>query len=210
MRAYCNAILDILKKILEYTLSLIPRTQNLIADSLSTTASMVKIPFHSNHKYSIHVKHHLVVPYNMRFWQVFVHDRKINSFLQMEGEFQNYHIDDVYNFDDSHIHLADTEVLQLKDNNIPRGLVPLEELFDNDDITKKPTMVPTEKEVENVNIGTTYNPKMVKLSKSLSRETKGKYMSLMKEFADEFSWDYSDFKVYDKSIIQHLIPIKSD
>lgn len=49
---------------------------------------------------------------------------------------------------------------------------------------------------------------MANLSKSLSSETKGKYMSLMKEFSNAFSWDYSDLKIYDKSIIQHTIPIK--
>ena len=86
--------------------------------------------------------------------------------------------------------------------------MPLEELFDKDDIAKKPTMVPTKKGVEDVNIGTTKNPKLVKLLKSLSPETKGKYMSLMKEFVDAFAWDYSNLKVYDNSIIHHIIPIK--
>ena len=89
IRAYHNSVLDILKKISEYTLSLIPRTQNVIADSLATAASMVKIPIHSNQKYSIHFKHHPVVPNNMIFWQVFWDDKQINSFLQMEGEFNN-------------------------------------------------------------------------------------------------------------------------
>jgi len=135
-------------------------------------------------------------------------DKKINHSLQLEGEFQNSHIDDTYNFDDPNIHSADTEALQLKDSNIPRGLVPLEELFDRDYITKNPTMVPTEKQVEDVNAGMTEYPKLVKLSKPLSPKTKGKYMSLMKEYFDSFAWDYSDLKFPDKSIIQHTIPIK--
>lgn len=88
--------------------------------------------------------------------------------------------------------------------------MPLEDLFDTNYVAKKPTMVPIEKGVEDVNIDATKNPKMVKLSKSLSPETKGKYMSLMKEFTDAFSWDYLDLKVYDKSIIQYTIPIKPD
>lgn len=53
----------------------------------------------------------------------------------------------------------------MKENNIPRNLVPLEELFDLDDVSKKPTLVPIEKGVEDVNIGATDKPKMVKLSK---------------------------------------------
>jgi len=91
---------------------------------------MVKIPIHSNQKYSIHVKHHPTVPDNMIFWQVFWDDKHINSFLQMGGEFQNSRIDDVSNMNDLDFEATEIEILQLKDNNIPRGLVPLEELFD--------------------------------------------------------------------------------
>jgi len=39
------------------------------------------------------------------------------------------------------------EVVQLKENSIPRGLVPLEELFDHDDVAQKLTLVPTETEI---------------------------------------------------------------
>ena len=67
-----------------------------------------------------------------------------------------------------------------------------------------------EKGFEDVNIGTTDNPKMVNLSKSLSPETKSKFMSFMKEFSNVFSSDNSDLKVYDKHIIQHTIPIGPD
>ena len=69
-------------------------------------------------------------------------------------------------------------------------------------------MRPTEKGVEDVNIGTTENPKMVKLSKALSPEVRAEYVSLLSSFADVFAWDYSNLKTYDTSIIQHTIPIK--
>lgn len=75
MRAYNNGVLDILKTFTEYTLSLIPRTQNVITDSLATTTSMVNIPIQTNHMYSIHVKHCLAVPDKMRFWKVFWADK---------------------------------------------------------------------------------------------------------------------------------------
>jgi len=102
------------------------------------------------------------------------------------------------------------DILQLKDNVIPRGLIPLEELFDQDDVAKKPSLVPTEKGVEDVNLGTADKPKFVKLSKALSPEVKEKYVNFLSEFSDVFAWDYSDLKVYDKNIIQHTIPIKPD
>ena len=100
------------------------------------------------------------------------------------------------------------EVLQLKDNIIPKGLIPLEELFDQDDVARKLTLRPTEKGVEKVNIGTAENPKMVKLSKSLSPKVKAEYVRLLSSFSDDFAWDYSDLKTYDTNIIQHTIPIK--
>jgi hypothetical protein len=62
--------------------------------------------------------------------------------------------------------------LQLKNNVLPRGLVPLEELFDFNDVAKNPKIEPSGKEVEECNIGTEEKPKMIKLSKSLPPETK--------------------------------------
>ena len=102
------------------------------------------------------------------------------------------------------------EVLQLKDNIIPRGLIPLKELFYQDDVARKLSLVPIDKGVEDVNLRTSDKPKLVKLSKTLSPEVKAKYVKLLSEFSDVFAWDYSDLKVYDKNIIQHTIPIKLD
>jgi hypothetical protein len=69
----------------------------------------------------------------------------------------------------------DLDILQLKDNILPRGLVPLEELFDFDDVSKIPKIEPTVKEVEDCNIGTEKEPKMIKQSKSLPPAQKKKY-----------------------------------
>ena len=70
-------------------------------------------------------------------------------------------------------------ILQLKDNVIPRGLIPLEELFYQDDVAKKPSLVPTKKGVEDVNLGTADKPKFVKLSKALPPEVKEKYVKFL-------------------------------
>ena len=102
------------------------------------------------------------------------------------------------------------EDLQLKDNIIPRGLTPLEELFDQDDVVRKLTLVPTNKGVEDVNLGIADQPKLVKLLEIFSPEIKVKYINLLSEFSDVFAWDYLYLKVYDKNIIQHTIPIKLD
>ena len=46
------------------------------------------------------------------------------------------------------------------------------------------------------------------MSKSLSEEERRKYVGLLKEFMDIFSWSYHDLKTYDTSIIQYKIPLK--
>jgi hypothetical protein len=103
------------------------------------------------------------------------------------------------------------DVLHLKSNVLPRGLVPLEDLFDFNDVAKKPKIEASGKEVEDCNIGTEEKPKMVKLSKSLPPEKKLKYIELFKEYVDVFPWGYEDLKSYNTSIIQqYRIPIKED
>ena len=64
-------------------------------------------------------------------------------------------------------------------NVIPRGLIPLEELFDQDEVARKPTLVPTEKVVEDVKIGTVDKQKLVKLSKTLSPKSKAEYVKFL-------------------------------
>jgi len=79
------------------------------------------------------------------------------------------------------------EVLQLKNNIIPRGLIPLEEIFDQDDVATKLSLVPTNKGVENVNLRTSKKPKLIKLSKVLSPKVKAQYVRLLSEFSDVFA-----------------------
>eukprot|EP00253_Pinus_taeda_P013765 PITA_13765 len=129
-------------------------------------------------------------------------DEEIKDFLQIEGKFEDISIDTEAEG------VNQMDVLQLKDNYIPKGLIPLEELFDQDDVARKPTLRPTNEGVEDVNLGTAENPKMVKLSKALPPKVKKEYIRLLSTFSNVFAWDYSDLKTYDTSIIQHTIPIK--
>jgi len=204
MRAYRNAVLDILKLFSEHTLTCVPRIQNGIVDALAKAASNLKIPMNSSNKFEIYVKHRPTVPDNQRCWQAFQDDEEIKDFLQVEGDFKDISIDT----EPEEVNQMD--VLQLKDNFIPKGLIPLEELFDQDDVARKPTLRPTEEGVEEVNIGAAENPKMVKLLKALSPKVKKEYIRLLSSFSNVFAWDYSDLKTYDTSIIQHTIPIKSN
>jgi adenylate cyclase class IV len=81
----------------------------------------------------------------------------------------------------------DSGILQLKSNVFPRGLVPLEDLFDFNDVAKKPKIEASGKEVEECNIGIEEKPKMIKLSKSLPPKQKHKYVEIFKEYVDAFT-----------------------
>jgi hypothetical protein len=105
--------------------------------------------------------------------------------------------------------VASHDIVELKNNHIPRGLVPLERLFNNNDVYKGTSMKNQEEEVKECNIGTTWNTKIIKLSKALVAEQKDRYVSLIKKFVDTFSCSYEDLKTFDTDIIHHKIPLKN-
>ena len=96
---------------------------------------------------------------------------------------------------------AETEIIELKDNFLPTGLTPLEDIFDSNDILRKQKMQPLNAAIEECNIGTIDKPKIIKLSASLPPDQKPKYIDLFKEFQDVFAWSYEDLKSYDTSVI---------
>ena len=96
----------------------------------------------------------------------------------------------------------------MKDNIFPRGLVPLERLFDANDVAVNQKKVSQDGEMEDYNLGTQHEPKIVKLFKGVPKEYKERYIDLFKKFMDVFAWSYEDLKTYDLDIIQHKIPLK--
>ena len=53
----------------------------------------------------------------------------------------------------------ETKVINLKDNHLPKGLNPLEDLFDSNNIPKKPKMEPLKADIEEYNLGIEENRK---------------------------------------------------
>jgi hypothetical protein len=174
------------------------------------------------------VKCRPTVPNNIRYWKVFGNDDQIEDFLQCKNNFECTNIDlenedenvKRSDFENDSVNSVDsgelgndemeTDILRLKSNVLSRGLVPLEDLFDFNDVAKKPKIKASGQEVEDCNIETEEKPRMVKLSKSLPPEKKFKYIELFKEYSDVFAWGYEDLKSYDTNIIQHRIPIKEE
>jgi hypothetical protein len=87
--------------------------------------------------------------------------------------------------------ISNHRMLVLKNNHIPRVLIPLERLFDQDDIPLKSTLRPQPEEVEDCNIGTKEDPKLVNISPA---QAKIKYVELIKHYKDIFQWSYDDLK----------------
>jgi hypothetical protein len=91
-----------------------------------------------------------------------------------------------------------------------KGLIPLERLFDQNDMPLKSTLQPQPKEVEDCDIGTKEEPRIVKISKYLPPEMKGKYANLLQQYKDVFAWSYNELRTYDTIVIEHKIPLKPD
>jgi hypothetical protein len=106
--------------------------------------------------------------------------------------------------------IANHHIIHLPSNHIPKGLVPLERLFDGNDVAVKGRVSNGDVDTAECNIDTQEEPKFVKLSSSLTKEQRAEYTELLREFADVFAWTYEDLKTYDTSVIEHKIPLKEE
>jgi hypothetical protein len=66
--------------------------------------------------------------------------------------------------------IANHDIIQLPGNHIPRGIVPLERLFDGNDMAIKGRVSGDDVDTAECNIGTPEEPKFVKMSMSLTKE----------------------------------------
>jgi hypothetical protein len=205
MRSYRNCAWDLIENLfLSFNIHAIPRLHNQQADSLAKATSTFIPPTVLKLKYHIEMRHKPSIPDNVHYWKIFEDDEQIKQFLEMVDEFSETHIDQENQNDPAWImqegeseekfknKIANHKMLLLKNNQIPKGLIPLERLFDQNDIPLKSTLQPQPEEVEDCNIGSKESPKFVKLSKYLPIEQKKKYTEFLKEYKDVFAWSYED------------------
>jgi hypothetical protein len=130
------------------------------------------------------------VPDNQEYLQVFENDEQLNDFLANENDCKE---------DDDNV------------SPVPKDCVKSESLFTRDDQEKnlkEEVSVCKVQETRKINIGTEISPKYVNLGIDCMPEEVAQYTTLFKEYFDIFSWSYDDLKAYDKSIFQHIIPLK--
>lgn len=96
----------------------------------------------------------------------------------------------------------------MKNNILPRGLVPLERLFNSNDVAVNSKKIPQDEHIQDYNIGTQEEPRLIKLFEGVPLNYKERYLKLFNDYIDAFAWSYEDLKTYDTSIIQHKIPLK--
>jgi hypothetical protein len=214
---YKNEVWDLIDNFFSaFNISFIPREENTLADSLAVSASQFRIPLPPRIKYDVEIRYRPSVPDNIKHWKVFKDDLEIRKFLESVDEFSALHIDqdpDPEGNPHPEVFLnkiANHHIVQLPSNHIPKGLVPLERLFDGNDVAVKGEVSNGDVDVTECNIGTEEDPKFVKLSRSLSREQRAEYVELLKEFVDVFAWTYEDLKTYDTTVIEHKIPLKEE
>jgi hypothetical protein len=217
LRTYKNEVWDLVDSFFSvFNISFLPREENIMADSLVVSTSNFRIPLPPKLKYDVEVKYRPSIPNNAKHWKVFENDLEIKIFLETVDEFFALHIDQdrdtekIPHADFFLNKIANHHVVQLPSNHIPKGLVPLERLFDRNDVAIKVKGSTENVEVTECNLGTEEDPKCVKLFRNLSKEQRVEYVKLLKEFVDVFAWKYEDLRTYDTNIIEHKITLKEE
>jgi hypothetical protein len=130
-------------------------------------------------KYDVEIKYRPSVPDNVKHWKVFEDDLEIDKFLQSVDEFSVLHIDqDLDTEDDPHPEvfsnkIANHQIIQLPSNHIPRGLIPLEILFNGNDVSVKGKVADEDADTSECNIGTHEEPKFRQAIKEFDHKTEG-------------------------------------
>ena len=216
LKAYRDEVWRLKDSFESFCISYIPRVKNQLVDSLAVFASMFIPPMPPMLVYEVQIKYRPSLPNNGQHWKAFEDDDEVNRFLQVIDEFSEMKIDQKNEtLEESpqpqlQNRIGQDSIVQLHNNRIPKGLVPLEKLFDHNDVHHKISQKEYQFVVHRHNIGSPDHPKDINLSAHLSAAQRSEYCTLMKQFADVFTLEYNDLKTYDKNIIQHKIPLEKD
>lgn len=185
---------------------------------MAVSASLlIHHPEFTNDTYQVELIYRPSVLDNLEFWQVFKNDKQIKNFLHCTKMFTTTFFEgsdaQCKDFSLEPSQEINVEVIQLKGNKIPKGLVSLECLFDHHDVfsKKKDERIPTIQDTggyERVNNGTEKDPKYVNLGKCCTLAEKERFISLLLECRDVFIWCYDDLKIFRDENFQHQVPLK--
>jgi hypothetical protein len=178
---------------LAFNISFVPREDNTMEDSLVVLESKFRVPLPPKLKYDVKVKYIPSITDNFKHWKVFEDDLEIKIFMDTLHKFSSSHIDQDQDTEEiPHVDIymnknVDHYIVHLPSIHIPKGLVPLERLFDRNDVFVNIKGSTKYDDVTGCNLGTKEDPKYVNLSSSLSKEQRVEYVKTLKEFVDVFS-----------------------
>jgi ribonuclease HI len=201
LKKYRDVAQTLSKSFRKVSIEVVPREENHVADALAVSASTLQPcegPLHDLCK--MEVLFRPSVPDNLEHWQVFEDDDQIIRFMENSKEFTDSQV----------AFLADSmdlEVINLQNNTLPKGCIPLENLFDRHDVFKGKRTNKQAEEALEFNIGTEMDPRMVKIGKGTTEKERKEILELIREFRDTFAWNYDDLKAYRGDVIQHAIPL---
>jgi hypothetical protein len=131
--------------------------ENQQVDSLAKDVVTFIHPSVLKLKYHIERRHRPSILNNFHHCKVFEGNKQIKQFLEMVDEFYETHIDQENQNDPSWVmqegenpeklqdKIANHHMLFLKNNQVPRGLIPLERFFGQAEIPLKSTLCPLPK-----------------------------------------------------------------
>jgi ribonuclease HI len=191
LKLYFKRVNELMESFSSFNISFIPRDKNHKADSLALVASLSN-PDDIQRKMSFQVERAFrpSVPDNIEYLQVFENDEQLEIFLLNDDDDEDDH-----------------------SSVVPKYCIQSESLFTKDDHAKnllEEVSIRKVQETRKVNIGTDSSPKYVNLGVDCTTEEVDQYVSLFKEYIDVFAWTYDDLKAYDKTIFQHIIPLREE
>jgi ribonuclease HI len=201
LKKYRDMAQNISKTFKKMSLEAIPREENHVADALAVSASTLQPcegPLHDQCK--MEVLFRPSIPDNLEHWQVFEDDDQIIRFMENSKEFTDTQINFL-------AESMDLEVINLQNNTLPKGCIPLEDLFDRHDVFKGKRTNKQAEEALEFNIGTQMDPRTVKIGKGTTEKERRAILDLIREFRDVFAWSYDELKAYKGDVIQHAIPL---
>jgi ribonuclease HI len=144
LRTYRNEVWDLVDScFLAFNISFFPREKNTMEDSLVISTSNFRVPLPPKLKYDVKVKYRPFIPDNVKHWKFFEDDIEIKRFLETMDDFSSVHIDqdhDTKKNPHADIFLnkiVDLHIVLFPSTHIPKGLVPLERLFERNDVVVK-------------------------------------------------------------------------
>jgi hypothetical protein len=122
LKQYRDVVWDAIKNFDKFFTEPIPREENHLEYNLVVSSSTLQI-FKEIGLYNVEVNFRPLLPDNLEHWQVFDNDNQLLRFLQNEGEFSDAQINLL-------VERENIEIINVVDGPLPKGIIPLENLFD--------------------------------------------------------------------------------